>query len=168
MAAVVSAQALQDATRARDLHRVTTEEALFSSEYNVPPGHAAGPNDSVRWTLRGYLPPKHLRIPGYDYGVTEDSETNYRFFQDEAPSVVARESIAELMAGCFVPGGAGEETAEQGKRGERLPILVLFFVLVADDCAPERDKSEGVFTAALRLPRFFCRLHRQLFLLVTF
>lgn len=97
-----SVHALENAARTRDLHRVTTEESLFSSEYNVPPGHAMGPKDSVRWTLRGYLPPKHLRIPGYNYGVPEDSQVN-SFFESAAPVILARESIAELMAGCYVP-----------------------------------------------------------------
>ena len=65
--------ALAAAQKKADLHRVTTEERLFHSEYNVPPGHAAAPNE-VRWALRGYLPPKHLRIDGYNYGIPEETE----------------------------------------------------------------------------------------------
>jgi hypothetical protein len=104
------AAAVQASTRTRhhDLHRVTTEERLFASEYNVPPGHAMGPKDEVKWTLRGYLPPKHLRIPGYNYGMPEDSAVT-RFFEEAAPLIIARESIAELMAGCFVPDCGGDE-----------------------------------------------------------
>lgn len=82
-----------------DLHRVTTEEKLFHSEYNVPPGHAPAQNE-VRWALRGYLPPKHLRIDGYNYGLPEDSAV---VFSDASPNIVKRESTTALMAGCFVP-----------------------------------------------------------------
>lgn len=82
-----------------DLHRVTTEEKLFHSEYNVPPGHAPAQNE-VRWALRGYLPPKHLRIDGYNYGLPEDSAV---VFSDASPIIVKRESTTALMAGCFVP-----------------------------------------------------------------
>lgn len=112
-----SVHALENAARTRDLHRVTTEEALYSSEYNSAPGHAMGNKDSVRWTLRGYLPPKHLRIPGYNYGVPEDSQVN-RFYEEAAPSITARESIAELMAGCFVPGTGDTAMADSPKEGK--------------------------------------------------
>ena len=112
-----SVHALENAARTRDLHRVTTEEALYSSEFNCAPGHAMANKDSVRWTLRGYLPPKHLRIPGYNYGVPEDSQVN-RFYEQAAPSVTARESIAELMAGCFVPGAEDTAMADSPKEGE--------------------------------------------------
>ena len=81
-----------------DLHRVTSEEKLFHSDYNVPPGHAPGENE-VRWALRGYLPPKHLRIDGYNYGIPEDTEA---VFEEYAPDIVKRESTSALMAGCFV------------------------------------------------------------------
>ena len=90
--------ALAAAQNKADLHRVTTEERLFHSEYNVPPGHAAAPNE-VRWALRGYLPPKHLRIDGYNYGIPEDTEA---VFEEYAPDIVKRESTSALMAGCFV------------------------------------------------------------------
>ena len=90
--------ALAAAQNKADLHRVTTEESLFHSEYNVPPGHAAPPNE-VRWALRGYLPPKHLRIDGYNYGIPEDTEA---VFEEYAPDIVKRESTSALMAGCFV------------------------------------------------------------------
>ena len=90
--------ALAAAQKKADLHRVTTEERLFHSEYNVPPGHAAAPNE-VRWALRGYLPPKHLRIDGYNYGIPEDTEA---VFEEYAPDIVKRESTSALMAGCFV------------------------------------------------------------------
>ena len=55
---------------------MTTEEKLFHSDYNVPPGHAPAQNE-VRWALRGYLPPKHLRIDGYNYGLPEDSAVKF-------------------------------------------------------------------------------------------
>lgn len=90
--------ALAAAQKKADLHRVTTEERLFHSEYNVPPGHAAAPNE-VRWALRGYLPPKHLRIDGYNYGIPEETEA---VFVEYAPDIVKRESTSALMAGCFV------------------------------------------------------------------
>jgi hypothetical protein len=90
--------ALAAAQNKADLHRVTTEERLFHSEYNVPPGHAAAPNE-VRWALRGYLPPKHLRIDGYNYGIPEETEA---VFVEYAPDIVKRESTSALMAGCFV------------------------------------------------------------------
>ena len=87
-----------------DLHRVTTEEKLFHSDYNVPPGHAPAQNE-VRWALRGYLPPKHLRIDGYNYGLPEDSAVK---FADASPNIVKRESTTALMAGCFVPDSEAE------------------------------------------------------------
>lgn len=87
-----------------DLHRVTTEEKLFHSDYNVPPGHAPAQNE-VRWALRGYLPPKHLRIDGYNYGLPEDSAV---VFADASPNIVKRESTTALMAGCFVPDSEAE------------------------------------------------------------
>ena len=90
--------ALAAAQKKADLHRVTTEERLFHSEYNVPPGHAAAPNE-VRWALRGYLPPKHLRIDGYNYGIPEETEA---VFVEYAPDIIKRESTSALMAGCFV------------------------------------------------------------------
>ena len=90
-----------------DLHRVTSEEKLFHSDYNVPPGHAPGENE-VRWALRGYLPPKHLRIDGYNYGIPEDSALGF-----PSPSIVKRESTSALMAGCFVP-ESGEMEHEAG------------------------------------------------------
>jgi hypothetical protein len=99
--------ALAAAQNKADLHRVTTEERLFHSEYNVPPGHAAAPNE-VRWALRGYLPPKHLRIDGYNYGIPEDTEA---VFEEYAPDIVKRESTSALMAGCFVH---DSEPAEEG------------------------------------------------------
>ena len=86
------------AQKTADLHRVTSEEALFHSEYNVPPGHAAARNE-VRWALRGYLPPKHLRIDGYNYGIPEETEFTFAGYN---PDVVKRESTSALMAGCFV------------------------------------------------------------------
>ena len=82
----------------RDLHRVTSEEQLFASAYNASPPTAQGAG--VKWALRGYLPPKHLRIPGIDYGVPEDSAMTM-FGGDISPSVVGRESITDLLAGCF-------------------------------------------------------------------
>ena len=82
----------------RDLHRVTSEEQLFASAYNASPPTAQGAG--VKWALRGYLPPKHLRIPGIDYGVPEDSAMTM-FGGDISPSVVGRESISYLLAGCF-------------------------------------------------------------------
>ena len=82
----------------RDLHRVTSEEQLFASAYNASPPTAQGAG--VKWALRGYLPPKHLRIPGIDYGVPEDSAMTM-FGGDISPSVVGRESISDLLAGCF-------------------------------------------------------------------
>ena len=99
--------ALAAAQNKADLHRVTTEERLFHSEYNVPPGHAAAPNE-VRWALRGYLPPKHLRIDGYNYGIPEETEA---VFVEYAPDIVKRESTSALMAGCFVH---ESEPAEEG------------------------------------------------------
>jgi hypothetical protein len=99
--------ALAAAQNKADLHRVTTEERLFHSEYNVPPGHAAAPNE-VRWALRGYLPPKHLRIDGYNYGIPEETEA---VFVEYAPDIVKRESTSALMAGCFVH---DSEPAEEG------------------------------------------------------
>ena len=112
-----SVHAHETAARTSDLHRVTTEEALFSSEFNSAPGHAMGNKDSVRWTLRGYLPPKHLRIPGYNYGVPEDSQVN-RFYEEAAPCITARESISELMAGCFLPGVQDTAMGDSPKEGE--------------------------------------------------
>ena len=99
--------ALAAAQNKADLNRVTTEERLFHSEYNVPPGHAAAPNE-VRWALRGYLPPKHLRIDGYNYGIPEETEA---VFVEYAPDIVKRESTSALMAGCFVH---DSEPAEEG------------------------------------------------------
>jgi hypothetical protein len=103
--------ALAAAQNKADLHRVTTEERLFHSEYNVPPGHAAAPNE-VRWALRGYLPPKHLRIDGYNYGIPEETEA---VFVEYAPDIVKRESTSALMAGCFVhDSDPVEEGMEEG------------------------------------------------------
>jgi len=81
------------------------------SEYNGAPGHYIATETAVRWALRGYLPPKHLRIPGYNYGIPEDSSAS---FHDAAiPKIFPKESIADLMAGCFTEGGSsgGEEQA---------------------------------------------------------
>ena len=88
----------------RDLHRVTSEEQLFASAYNASPPTAQGAG--VKWALRGYLPPKHLRIPGIDYGVPEDSAMTM-FGRDISPSVVGRESISDLLAGCFAAAQSG-------------------------------------------------------------
>ena len=88
----------------RDLHRVTSEEQLFASAYNASPPTAQGAG--VKWALRGYLPPKHLRIPGIDYGVPEDSAMTM-FGGDISPSVVGRESISDLLAGCFAAAQSG-------------------------------------------------------------
>ena len=77
----------------RDLHRVTTQEKLFQSEFNAPAGHCSMLNaGEVRWTLRGYLPPKHLRIPGYDYGRPEDHRTREHARADGGgvPAVIQR------------------------------------------------------------------------------
>jgi len=79
------------------------------SEYNCAPGHLIASQTAVRWALRGYLPPKHLRIPGYNYGIPEDSAAT---FHDAAiPTIFPKESIADLMAGCLTPEGAEEEAA---------------------------------------------------------
>jgi|Transcript_15051 hypothetical protein len=99
------------AQKTADLHRVTSEEALFHSEYNVPPGHAAARNE-VRWALRGYLPPKHLRIDGYNYGIPEETEFTFAGYN---PDIVKRESTSALMAGCFVlDEGQRMEGGEEG------------------------------------------------------
>ena len=104
--------------RIRDLHRVTSEERAFQSEYNFPPvkcstATGSGSNEKeVRWALRGYLPPKHLRIPGYAYGLPED--TAVHMFDELPRNVRPRESIAELMAGCFVPGSERDEGMSEG------------------------------------------------------
>ena len=104
--------------RIRDLHRVTSEERAFQSEYNFPPVKCStttgsGSNEKeVRWALRGYLPPKHLRIPGYAYGLPED--TAVHMFDELPRNVRPRESIAELMAGCFVPGSERDEGMSEG------------------------------------------------------
>jgi hypothetical protein len=105
--------AVAAAQKKADLHRVTTEERLFHSEYNVPPGHAAAVGE-VRWALRGYLPPKHLRIDGYNYGIPEDTEAVCLQY---APDIVRRESTSALMAGCFMDESlqeAMDDGAEEG------------------------------------------------------
>ena len=92
----------------RDLHRVTTQEKLFQSEFNAPAGHCSMLNaGEVRWTLRGYLPPKHLRIPGYNYGEPEDSECTG--FDEASPRIIGRESTRELMAGVFLPSSSDQQ-----------------------------------------------------------
>mmetsp|Transcript_41 Transcript_41/g.152 ORF Transcript_41/g.152 Transcript_41/m.152 type:complete len:151 (-) Transcript_41:250-702(-) len=91
----------RDSPTKRDLHRVTTQEKLFQSEFNAPAGHCSTNAGEVRWTLRGYLPPKHLRIPGYNYGLPEDSQGTG--FDECSPSIVGKESTRELMAGVFLP-----------------------------------------------------------------
>ena len=99
----------------RDLHRVTTQEKLFQSEFNAPAGHCSMLNaGEVRWTLRGYLPPKHLRIPGYDYGRPEDSESN--LFDKASPRIIGRESTRELMAGVFLPSSSDVDMAENASK----------------------------------------------------
>jgi len=99
----------------RDLHRVTTQEKLFQSEFNAPAGHCSMLNaGEVRWTLRGYLPPKHLRIPGYDYGRPEDSESN--LFDEASPRIIGRESTRELMAGVFLPSSSDVDMAENASK----------------------------------------------------
>ena len=103
--------AMAAAQKTVDLHRVTTEERLFHSEYNVPPRHAAARNE-VRWALRGYLPPKHLRIDGYNYGIPEETEFSLAEYD---PCIVKRESTSALMAGCFVHDEASmEDGGEEG------------------------------------------------------
>ena len=102
----------------RDLHRVTTQEKLFASEFNAPAGHCSMLNaGEVRWTLRGYLPPKHLRIPGYDYGRPEDSESN--LFDEASPRIIGRESTRELMAGVFLPSSSDVDMSENASKGAR-------------------------------------------------
>ena len=99
----------------RDLHRVTTQEKLFQSEFNAPAGHCSMLNaGEVRWTLRGYLPPKHLRIPGYDYGRPEDSESN--LFDEASPRIIGRESTRELMAGVFLPSSSDVDMTENASK----------------------------------------------------
>jgi len=99
----------------RDLHRVTTQEKLFQSEFNAPAGHCSMLNaGEVRWTLRGYLPPKHLRIPGYDYGRPEDSESN--LFDEASPRIIGRESTRELMAGVFLPSSSDVDMSENASK----------------------------------------------------
>jgi len=99
----------------RDLHRVTTQEKLFQSEFNAPAGHCSMLNaGEVRWTLRGYLPPKHLRIPGYDYGRPEDSESN--LFDEASPRIIGRESTRELMAGVFLPSSSDVDMGENASK----------------------------------------------------
>mmetsp|Transcript_9117 Transcript_9117/g.25406 ORF Transcript_9117/g.25406 Transcript_9117/m.25406 type:complete len:152 (+) Transcript_9117:201-656(+) len=99
----------------RDLHRVTTQEKLFQSEFNAPAGHCSMLNaGEVRWTLRGYLPPKHLRIPGYDYGRPEDSESN--LFDEASPRIIGRESTRELMAGVFLPSASDVDMSENASK----------------------------------------------------
>ena len=71
----------------------------------------------VRWTLRGYLPPKHLRIPGYDYGRPEDSESN--LFDEASPRIIGRESTRELMAGVFLPSSSDVDMSENASKGAR-------------------------------------------------
>ena len=102
----------------RDLHRVTTQEKLFQSEFNAPAGHCSMLNaGEVRWTLRGYLPPKHLRIPGYNYGEPEDSECTG--FDEASPRIIGRESTRELMAGVFLPSSSDVDMAENASKGAR-------------------------------------------------
>jgi hypothetical protein len=67
----------------------------------------------VRWALRGYLPPKHLRIPGYNYGLPEDSAVTFG-----APTILPRESIVELMAGCFSPDTGRAMEYNDGDKGK--------------------------------------------------
>jgi hypothetical protein len=99
----------------RDLHRVTTQEKLFQSEFNAPAGHCSMLNaGEVRWTLRGYLPPKHLRIPGYNYGEPEDSECTG--FDEASPRIIGRESTRELMAGVFLPSSSDVDMAENASK----------------------------------------------------
>ena len=77
---------------------LSPEEKAFESAYNGAIGlHNPG---SVRWALRGYLPPKHLRIPGYNYGKPEDSDDARRSF-NLPEEVSPKESIAEIMRGVF-------------------------------------------------------------------
>ena len=40
-----------DSPTKRDLHRVTTQEKLFQSEFNAPAGHCSVNAGEVRWTL---------------------------------------------------------------------------------------------------------------------
>jgi hypothetical protein len=139
----------------RDLHRVTSEERLFSSEYNVTPGHG-GAKEQVRWALRGYLPPKHLRIPGYDYGIPEDSEHGA-----SPQTIVAKESIAELMAGCFLPHGAesmaddtqGMRPTLSGLSRQRMPGSLALVLVPASAKRGSRYPHASNLRRAFPLPR---------------
>ena len=105
-----------DSPTKRDLHRVTTQEKLFQSEFNAPAGHCSVNAGEVRWTLRGYLPPKHLRIPGYNYGLPEDSQGTG--FDECSPSIVGKESTRELMAGVFLPNCGDVDMTDNSSNGE--------------------------------------------------
>ena len=107
---------MRDSPTKRDLHRVTTQEKLFQSEFNAPAGHCSVNAGEVRWTLRGYLPPKHLRIPGYNYGLPEDSQGTG--FDECSPSIVGKESTRELMAGVFLPNGGDVDMSDNSSKGE--------------------------------------------------
>jgi|TARA_B110000977_G_scaffold1539_2_gene2173 hypothetical protein len=123
--------AMAAAQKTVDLHRVTTEERLFHSEYNVPPRHAAARNE-VRWALRGYLPPKHLRIDGYNYGIPEETEFSLAEYD---PCIVKRESTSALMAGCFVHDEASmEDGGEEGV--STVTIGTIERLLLRDDPPP--------------------------------
>ena len=64
----------------------------------------------------GLLPPKHLRIPGYNYGLPEDSQGTG--FDECSPSIVGRESTRELMAGVFLPSCGDVDMADNSSKGE--------------------------------------------------
>mmetsp|Transcript_40427 Transcript_40427/g.49038 ORF Transcript_40427/g.49038 Transcript_40427/m.49038 type:complete len:119 (+) Transcript_40427:149-505(+) len=79
---------------------------------------------SPKWTLRGYIPPKELRLPTFEYGVLEETKN-----LSSARSSVANGGHPSRVEGFQVTGG---HSGHSSRRGSNAHTEAMGAVLAGD------------------------------------